>query len=294
MDPYNRFPPSSMGPDGGPPLLEATQYGVDQFGNVFPTYTKEIVHNFHDVFSGHDWDNYYGPTLPIQPHPADTSTATNSGFSTFQAQPANTLTNADCSTLQAQRTNNVRNVGFLTLQAPPATHTVSNPGFSTLYAQPANTGSNRLGFSTLQAQPANTVSNRLGFSTLQAQPVNTVTHPGFLALQAQPVNTMTHPGFSTLQAQPASTVTHTSFSALQAQPAHMAINSAFSTLSISQDPAPGAHLTDNVGASVLPANQQQAQDDAVVIMPVPSMVPHFCQSSKYFCLSIISLNNPTF
>ena len=57
MDPYNHFPPS-MGPDGGPPLLEATQcYGVDQFGNALPTYTEEIVYNFRDILSGHDWGN---------------------------------------------------------------------------------------------------------------------------------------------------------------------------------------------------------------------------------------------
>ena len=178
----------------------------------------------------------------------------------------------------------VQDLGYSTLQVQPA-DTATNLSFSTMQAQPASIVTNA-GFSVVQAQPAN-----LGYSSLQAQPANL----GFSTLQVQPANNTTNAGFSTLHAaQSANTMTSVGLSTLQAQPAYTVINSGISALSISQDPVPEAHLTGYVGASVLPADLQQAQDNAVAEMPQPSTTPPFYQSRKHFYFSIIVLNNHTF
>ena len=80
----------------------------------------------------------------------------------------------------------------------------------------------------------------------------------------------------------------------QAQPAYMVINSGILALSISQDPVPEEHPTGYVGASMLPVDLQQAQDNTVAEMLQPSMTPPFYQSRKHFYFSIIVLNNHTF
>ena len=265
MDPhdsYSFFPPG-LGPDDGPPLLEDTQ-NFDQFGNELPTFTEALVCRFNHGLSDHDWSRY--GSLAVQ----------DLGYSTLQVQPADTATNLSFSTMQAQPASIVTNAGFSVVQAQPA-----NLGYSSLQAQPAN-----LSYSSLQAQPTN-----LGYSSLQAQPANL----GFSTLQVQPANNTTNAGFSTLHAaQSANTMTSVGLSTLQAQPAYTVINSGISALSISQDSVPEVHLTGYVGASVLPADLQQAQDNAVAEMPQPSTTPPFYQSRKHFYFSIIVLNNHTF